>query len=93
MRIVVKFLATLYDLTGTLSDVVEVPREITLRELIDMLSQKYGKLRSELLDERGELNDMYVVLVNGRPADRLNGLDTRLRDGDEVVFIPPAGGG
>lgn len=32
---------------------------------------------------------MYNILVNGRSIDWLQGLDTRLQDGDEVVFIPP----
>jgi molybdopterin synthase subunit MoaD len=57
------------------------------------LARKYAKLREELLDEGGNLKPMYNILVNGRAVEWLNGLDTRLKNGDEVVFIPPAAGG
>lgn len=93
MRIRVKFLATLYDLTGVLKTEIEVPDGVTIRKLVDILDEKYPKLRSELLQEGGQLRSMYNVLVNGRAVEWLRGLDTELRDGDEVVFIPPAAGG
>jgi molybdopterin synthase sulfur carrier subunit len=93
VKLRVKFLATLYELTGVLKTEVEVPDGLTIRELIDVLARKYAKLREELLDEGGNLKPMYNILVNGRAVEWLNGLDTRLKDGDEVVFIPPAAGG
>jgi molybdopterin synthase sulfur carrier subunit len=93
VKLRVKFLATLYELTGVLKTEVEVPDSLTIRGLIDVLARKYAKLREELLDEGGNLKPMYNILVNGRAVEWLNGLDTRLKDGDEVVFIPPAAGG
>lgn len=93
MKLRIKFLATLYELTGVLKTEVEVSDGLTIRELIDVLARKYAKLREELLDEGGNLKPMYNILVNGRAVEWLNGLDTRLKDGDEVVFIPPAAGG
>jgi molybdopterin synthase sulfur carrier subunit len=93
MKLRVKFLATLYELTGVLKTEVEAPDGLTIRGLIDVLAGKYAKLREELLDEGGNLKPMYNILVNGRAVEWLNGLDTRLKDGDEVVFIPPAAGG
>jgi len=92
VRLRVKFLATLYDLTGVLKTEVEVPDGITVRELIDVLDQRFGKLKAEIL-EGDKLKPMYNILVNGRAVEWLNGLETGLKDGDEVVFIPPAAGG
>ena len=34
-----------------------------------------------------------VLIVNGREITYLDGLETRLRDGDVVAFIPPVAGG
>lgn len=34
-----------------------------------------------------------LILVNGREISVLNGLETTLNDGDEVVFIPVVHGG
>nr|WP_181953594.1 ubiquitin-like small modifier protein 1 [Pyrobaculum arsenaticum] len=93
VRVRVKFLATLYDLTGVLKTEVEVPDGITVGRLVDLLNEKFPKLRAEILDEGGKLKPMYNILVNGRSVDWLKGLDTELKDGDEVVFIPPAAGG
>ncbi|MFN7105021.1 MAG: ubiquitin-like small modifier protein 1 [Pyrobaculum sp.] len=92
MKLVVKFLATLYDITGVLKTEVEIPDGITVRQLIDLLDGRF-KIKKELLDEGGQLKPMYNVLVNGRAVEWLGGLETRLKDGDEVVFIPPAAGG
>ncbi|MCC6032033.1 MAG: MoaD family protein [Pyrobaculum sp.] len=93
MKLRVKFLASLSELTGVLKTEVEVPDGVTVRRLIDILTERYVKLREELLDERGDLKPMYNILVNGRAIEWLGGLETRLKDGDEVVFIPPAAGG
>jgi molybdopterin converting factor small subunit len=34
-----------------------------------------------------------LILVNGKEISVLNGLDTMLEDGDEVVFVPVVHGG
>ena len=93
MRVRVKFLATLYDLTGVLKTEVDVPDGITVGKLVEFLNEKFPKLKAEILDEEGRLKPMYNILVNGRAVEWLKGLDTELKDGDEVVFIPPAAGG
>jgi molybdopterin synthase sulfur carrier subunit len=93
VKLRVKFLASLSELTGVLKTEVEVPDGVTVRRLIDILTERYVKLREELLDERGDLKPMYNILVNGRAIEWLGGLETRLKDGDEVVFLPPAAGG
>jgi molybdopterin synthase sulfur carrier subunit len=93
VKLRVKFLASLSELTGVLKTEVEVSDGVTVRKLIDILSEKYVKLREELLDEKGDLRPMYNILVNGRAIEWLSGLETQLKDGDEVVFIPPAAGG
>jgi len=93
VKIRVKFLATLYDLTGVMKTELEVPQGITVKSLIDILNEKFPKLKSELLEEGNQLKPMYNILVNGRAVEWLKGLDTELKEGDEVVFIPPAAGG
>ncbi|MFB6489666.1 MAG: ubiquitin-like small modifier protein 1 [Thermoproteus sp. AZ2] len=93
MRVKVKFLATLYDLLGVMRDEAVVPEGATVFDLIKALDERYGgRLSKEILDG-DRLKDEYNVLVNGRAVDFLEGLSTRLRDGDEVVFLPPVAGG
>lgn len=93
MKVTVKFLATLYDLTGVLKEVVEVEEGITVAQLVDLLDRRFGgRLKAEIM-EGGSLKPMYSILVNGRSIEWIGGMDVRLKEGDEVVFIPPAAGG
>lgn len=93
MRVKVKFLATLYDLLGVMRDEAVVPEGATVLDLIKALDERYGgRLSREILDG-DRLKEEYNVLVNGRAIDFLEGLSTRLKDGDEVVFLPPVAGG
>lgn len=75
-----------------------------VRALIEALSLRFGPaFRDQVIEVPGRLRDDVTghavirhdvtVLVNGRNIHFLAGLDTSLRPGDEVVFIPPAAGG
>lgn len=67
---------------------------LTLRELITryLAPQFEGDLVEALIDSQGLRGD-YVVLVNGRNAIGLGGLDVPLGDKAEVLITPPVGGG
>ena len=66
-----------------------------VRNLIVFLSDKHGDaLLVHLLKSRDplELIPHVSIQVNGRNIRFLNGLDTVLRDGDDVFFMPLLGG-
>ena len=67
----------------------------TVGELVDYIGKEYNpKFKEALIDPpTGRIRLHNKILVNGRNISFLDGLDTRLRDGDAVVFIPPVGGG
>jgi molybdopterin synthase sulfur carrier subunit len=44
-----------------------------------------------MLDYDNNVREKYLVLINGRSIDFLNGVNTRLTDGDEVTFLPYCG--
>ena len=88
---IVRYFATIRDLTGTaLVEIAEPP--MTLGELLTQLAQRHGPaFRSVVLD--GEALGHVMVLVNGHNAVFSGGLDTQLGAGDEVSLFPPVGGG
>lgn len=94
-RIVVKAFATIREAIGETGRItLEVPGEITLEGLIEILSKKFGdRFVKEVLDEDGNPKKTVKIFVNGRDMDFLNGLSTKLKDGDEVALIPPVAGG
>ena len=53
----------------------------------------YPKLKDELYEPDGELTDYFILFVNDRPINALEGTETPLNDGDEVPFFIPISGG
>jgi len=51
-------------------------------------------LKQSLIHQQPEdLRSNTLILVNGRELSVLNGLETNLKDGDEIVFVPVVHGG
>lgn len=60
---------------------------------LDELEAAYGGLRGLVRDEQGEVHRHIAIYVNSEAIDALGGLQTPLRDGDEVAIIPALAGG
>jgi len=67
---------------------------LTLEEALRAVSEKHGRLFEQyVFDEKGNVRSHLLFLVNGRSIALLKGLNTKLRDGDEIAILPPVGGG
>jgi len=64
----------------------------TVGEALDALYDRYGELRSRIADDGG-LRRFVNVYVGGEDIRFLDGLETRLSDGDEVTILPAVAGG
>jgi len=68
--------------------------ECSVKELICTLTRQKPELRRNLIDEElGDARPNALILVNGREISVMNGLNTSLKDGDEVILVPVAHGG
>ena len=55
---------------------------------------RYGRtFRSTLFAADGSILPHFQVVINGRPARLLGGVQSPIRDGDTVSFLTPIGGG
>ncbi|MHA1596637.1 MAG: MoaD family protein [Candidatus Asgardarchaeia archaeon] len=88
-KVSVKFFVELRDITGVKRDDFEA-RDI--EDLLEKLVEKYPKLR-DVLFKNGNLNEDYLIILNGRNARFLEGLKTRLKEGDVVSILSPIIGG
>lgn len=52
-----------------------------------------GKMKGSIFDDEGGLNKFLDIFVNGRNINLLNGLDTILRDGDNITVLRAVSGG
>jgi molybdopterin synthase sulfur carrier subunit len=64
-----------------------------VKALLDALEEHHGGLKGLIRNERGEVHRHVNVYVNGEAIDALGGLETPLRDGDEIAIIPALAGG
>lgn len=67
---------------------------LTLEQVIKQMSLEMSGVQSTFSDR--ELNDSAsnsLVLINGTEISVLDGFETKLCDGDEIVFVPIVHGG
>ncbi len=87
MKVTVILVQEFYTLTRKHRIVYDLPEGSTIRDLIDRLPEV---IREKVIDENGDIRHPVEIAVNGRRIEFLNGLDTRLNDGDEVLVSPRA---
>ena len=91
MKVRAVFLQEFYAYIGRFEVEVELPEDATVRDLIEYIDSNVRKgFKSMVLDEKGGVRYPVEIAVNGRRIEFLQGLDTKLRDGDRVVFSPRA---
>jgi molybdopterin synthase sulfur carrier subunit len=60
---------------------------------LERLGSKLPKRFRELVFEGQDVSKNVIILVNRRGIRELEGLETKLKDGDEVALLPPVSGG
>ncbi len=91
-RVRVKFAGVLVSFAGSDSIDIEVKCGSTLRELLGQLAQQNPRLRRRLVEDNGLWPGVYAA-VNDVDIRLLNGLETRLKDGDVILFLSYIHGG
>lgn len=81
MKISVRFFARHREIVGKGEEIMEVPEGSTLVDLIALVERNHPSL--------GNLSGSVVFGVNREESS----IERILRDGDEVVILPPVSGG
>jgi molybdopterin synthase sulfur carrier subunit len=90
----INFYATLRQIVGQKTVEFAIADGITVRELVEAVVKRYPAMRSQLLNDAGELHGHVHVFVNGRDAQFLeDDLSTRIGPEDKVDIFPAVGGG
>jgi MoaD family protein len=71
---------------------VEVPPG-SVAQAIQALCSDYPAVGERVLDEAGQTRRFVNIYVNGEDVRLLQGQETALRDGDEVIIAPAVAGG
>lgn len=94
MVLTVRFIGSLRASSKKSKLVLELEQATSLRQVVKRITEEQPKLKRALIDP--ELDDPrtnVLMLVNGKEISVLNGMNTKLRDGDELVFVPVVHGG
>ena len=75
------YFAFVKDKTGVEFDLLDLPSDTSVKSLMKIILEKYPSL--------GNIIDMIQISVNYKIVD----VDTILKDGDEIAFLPPISGG
>ena len=91
----VRTILTIKKILGKGETEVPVPDNTTLHELVAILVKRYGDELASLLRGPETRNNLPYIryMVNGRDIAFLNGMETELQSGDEVLILPPVSGG
>lgn len=94
INIKVFFLSLLADKFGKEEFTFKLDHVITLKDLLNELNSKLGReFKETIIASEGKLNKYIILGLNGKSIGKFNGLDTIIKDGDELSFLPAIAGG
>ncbi|MCL2134591.1 MAG: MoaD/ThiS family protein [Candidatus Bathyarchaeota archaeon] len=94
MTITIKFVGALRHITGKSQMTVECSTNFSIKDLIQKLILYIPTLETNIINPQDNVvKNNVLILINDREIGVLNGIDTLLVNGDEVVFISVVHGG
>lgn len=94
MTLTLKFVGALRQDSGKETLTLEFKKNTTILDLVNIVTLHSPKFRRNLLDEQLETpKPNALILVNGKEISVLEGLQTKVKDGDKLVFVPVIHGG
>lgn len=88
LQVRVTFVGLVQRVVGRREVLLSLPASATLRDLLDELASRFGPELEERLLDQGVLAPQATVLIGGRNALRLGGLDAPLGPGRAVGEAP-----
>mgnify|MGYP001049130576 CR=1 FL=1 len=96
MKIKVEYIGHIKNIIGSgREEEVEIRDEASIVDLLRVLSERYGEAFKKAVYEPSgtDVKSNYVITVNGYLLNQLNGVKTKLKQGDHVILLPIVSGG
>jgi len=92
LRVKVSYLSLLRDVTHVSEEFIDLPQGSTVKDLVTMLVNKYGKDLKSFIEPGAEMGQGILVTLNGELLSSSE-MDKVIPEGSEVLIgIPPFGG-
>jgi len=90
----VKFIGALRHLSGKKQVTLKFQEGASIKSVVENLSRTIPQFKNTFCGtELNSPKSNSLILVNGREISILDGYETKLCDGDEIVFVPVVHGG
>lgn len=96
MKVKVEYLGHVRNIIGSSrEEEVEIEEEASVADLLNVLFEKYGEpFKKAIYEPKGkDVKTNYIITVNGYLLNQLNGIQTKLKQGDHVILLPVVSGG
>ena len=95
MKVTLHTILGLKQAIGQGSMEIDLPHGSTVEDFLVYLKGGWGdRLSGHLFDpESGAILPYVRIMVNGQTIQFLEGVETSLKEGDEVLILPPVSGG
>lgn len=94
VEVTVRFIGVFRNISGKKELTIKFRETDTVKTATMKIIKELPELKRALMDPGLEdPKPNTLILVNGREISVLNGLETVLKDGDDVVFVPVVHGG
>ena len=94
MYVTIRYLSVIRDITGTREEVIEVDNGVTIKDVLKILSKKYGKTFEKMIRSGRDIRGLQIIFfIDGKNITNLEGFKTTVQNQSELVIIPPVAGG
>lgn len=95
MKVTLHTILGLKEVIGQRLTEIELPGGSTVYDFLTYLRERWGDEFSTRLfnPESGTVLPYVQIMVNGQSINFLKGMETPLKEGDEVLILPPVSGG
>ena len=96
LKVTIDYLGSIKQTLGLKqTEQVRMKDDASLLDLLLILAEKHGDpfKKSVYEPDMSDLKPYYILSVNGALLNQLKGLETKLQDGDRLIFMPVVTGG
>ena len=96
LRVTVEYLGHIKNILGSRrEEEIEIEDNSSISNLLVKLSEKHGESFKKAIYEAGgkDIMSNFIATINGYLLNQLNGVETKLKNGDHVILMPIVSGG